>query len=328
LFVALPHVFPEHAVTLSGAQQVSFERQTSVPGHDEQPMVWPQLLVAVVLHLPAHAVTLSGVQHELPMHTWLDEEQLGVPPDPHATTWPQLFVALPHVLPLHVTETGSGTQPHEPASLQVRPPSHPPQLIGSPQLSVLAPQRFWHHVEGGVGEQQAPEAHTPPSAHAEHCTICPQLFATVPLHLFPHAVALSGVQQVSFPRQTSVLAVHVCAPFAPQPTVCPQLFVAEPQFLPLHVLAAGSGMQPHAPCVQDSPPSQPPQFTGFPQLSTSAPQRFVQNVASGTHPSPDRASLASSGAAASASPASPAAPSTPALPSTVVASSPELASSP
>jgi hypothetical protein len=86
LFVALPHVLPLHAETLSGVQHVSFERQTWAPVHDVQLIDWPQLFVANVLHTPTHGVTLSGVQHELPTHTWPDDEQLGVPPEPHATT--------------------------------------------------------------------------------------------------------------------------------------------------------------------------------------------------------------------------------------------------
>jgi len=129
LLVAVPHDLPLQAAVLSGVQHVSFARQTWVPGHDEQVMVCPQLLVAVVLHLPWHGVTLSGVQQVLPMHTSFDDEQLAVPPEPQATVCPQLFVAVPHVLPAHVVATGSGTQPHAPASLHVSPPSQPPQLI-------------------------------------------------------------------------------------------------------------------------------------------------------------------------------------------------------
>jgi hypothetical protein len=306
LFVTVPHCTPLHAVTLSGVQQ-DVPLQTWAPVHPLQLIVWPQLFVAVVLHLPAHGVTLSGAQHVLPWQISLADEQFVVPPAPQATTWPQLLVALPHVLPAHVVERGSGTQPHEPASLQVRPPSQPPQLTGWPQLSVLDPQRFWHHVDGGVGEQHAPELHTPPSAHVVgHCTFCAQLFVTVPPHLLPQAVALSGVQHVSFDRHTSALPAHVDEPLAPQATDCPQLFVAEPQFFPVHVLAAGSGTHPQAPCVHDRPPSHPPQFTGLPQLSKRAPQRLSQKLASGTQPSPPPSpGCASPVVVASASPVAP-----------------------
>jgi hypothetical protein len=41
-----------------------------------------------------------------------------------------LFIAVPQFLPAHVIDVGSGTQPHAPALLQVRPASQPPQSIG------------------------------------------------------------------------------------------------------------------------------------------------------------------------------------------------------
>jgi hypothetical protein len=119
-----------HAVVLSGVQHVSLVRHTWTPGHAAHGIVCPQLFVAVVLQTPAQAVALSGVQQLLPTHTSDVDEQLAVPPAPHATVWPQLFVVVPHVLPTHVVERASGTQPHAPASLQVSPPLQPPQLTG------------------------------------------------------------------------------------------------------------------------------------------------------------------------------------------------------
>ena len=86
LLVAFPQARPLHAAVLSGVQHVLFPRQTCAPVHELQVMVCWQLFVTVVLHLPAHGVTLSGRQHVFPRHTSFDDEQLGVPPDPHATT--------------------------------------------------------------------------------------------------------------------------------------------------------------------------------------------------------------------------------------------------
>jgi len=124
---------------------------------------------------------------------------------------------------------------------------------------VLGPQRFWHHVDGGVGLQhELPDVQTPPSGHvAGHATDCPQLFITLTLHLPEHAPALSGVQHVSSVRQKSPLFAHEGVPFAPQPTDSPQLFVFVPQFLPAQVVVTGSGTQPSPPSGR-GPASVPP----------------------------------------------------------------------
>jgi hypothetical protein len=218
LFVVLPQVLLVHAFVLSGVQHVSLARHTSTPGQAGHVMVWPQLFVADVLHLLAHAVWLSGVQQLVPTQTSDADEQLGVPPAPHATVWPPLFVVVPQVLPAHVVAIGSGTQPHAPASLHVSPPSQPPQLTACPQLLVLDPHRFWHHVADG--SQHALLVQTPPSAQvAGHWIVCAQLFVALTPHLPAHGVALSGAQQVPFVRHTSPLVAHDVDPLAPHATV-------------------------------------------------------------------------------------------------------------
>jgi hypothetical protein len=236
------------------------------------------LFVAIVLHLPAHAVVLSGVQHVSFTHTSEDDAQLTVAPDPQATAWPQLFIAVPQVLPWHVVDGGSGTHPQAPP-VHVSPASQLPQSIDCPQLSLPGPHRFWHQVDGGVGEQQLSfDVQTPPSPHdAAQVIVCPQLLVTVWLHLPAQAVASSGVQHVPSGRHTSPFVPHIVPPLGPQATVCPQLFVAELQFLPAQVVVAGSGSHPHAPCaVHVAPASQPPQSTGLLQLSNCLPHRFAQ----------------------------------------------------
>jgi hypothetical protein len=115
---------------------------------------------------------------------------------------------------------------------------------------------------------------------AEHITICPQLLATVVLHLPEHAVALSGVQH-ALPTQTSLADAQSSVPPVPHGTACPQLFITVPQVLPRHVVAAGSGTQPHAPLVHVSPPSQPPHMMVCPQLSVDGPQRFWHHTDGG-----------------------------------------------
>jgi hypothetical protein len=269
LFVAGPHASPLQALVLLGVQQLRLDWHTPAFGHAaEHATAWPQLLVTVVLHFPAHAVALSGVQQSLVLQTSVAEAQLTVPLAPHDTVWPQLFVAAPHDLPAHVVDTGSGTQPHDPF-VQVSPWAHPGHTMVCPQLSVTGPHRFVHHVEGDIGAQHDwLDVHTPPSAHVEgHATDCPQLFVTAAPQFPEHASALSGMQHVPPGWHTSPPAAHEGVPFAPQATTWPQLLVAMPQFFPMHVVVAGSGSHPQLPAVHGTPPSQPGQLTGAPQLS-------------------------------------------------------------
>jgi hypothetical protein len=269
LFVPDPQDLPLHAIELSGTQHVSLERHTPAFGHVAAHIAGcPQLLVTVVLHLPAQAVALSGVQHMFPTQTSPPVAHDVVPLAPHATACPQLFMAVPQVFPWQVIEAGSGTQPHAPF-VHVRPPSQPPHMIIWPQLSMEGPQRFWHHVDAGVGEQHVLlDVQTPPLGQVpEQLTVCPQLFIADVLHLPMHAAALSGVQHVPSDLHASPPEAHDVVPLAPQPTGCPQLFVAEPQFFPAHVLAACSGTHPHAPDVHVVPPGHWPQSTGLLQLS-------------------------------------------------------------
>jgi hypothetical protein len=218
LLVAWPQALPLQAVVLSGVQHVLPAVHTSAFGHvGEQVTGCMQLFITVVLHLPAHAATLSGMQQLLPTHTWLDEEQLAVPPAPHDTVWPQLFVAVPHVFPAQVVDKGSGTQPQEPL-VHVSPASHPPHMTVRPQLSVLIAHRFWHHVDGDVGVQQLPFAvQTPPSPHAGQVTVSPQLLTAVVLHLVAHGS--SGVQHVWSGLHTSEFEAQDVEPPAPQATL-------------------------------------------------------------------------------------------------------------
>jgi hypothetical protein len=128
LFVAEPHDRPLHTFVLSGVQQVLLAWHTPAFGHVAEHMTgWPQLLVAVVLHLPAQAVASSGVQQTLFVQTSVGDAQLTLPLAPQATDCPQLFMAVPQDCPAQVIATGSGTHPHAPP-LQVSPPSHPGQV--------------------------------------------------------------------------------------------------------------------------------------------------------------------------------------------------------
>ena len=284
MFVAGPQALPLQAAVLSGVQHMVPAQTPALGQLAEHWTCWPQLFVPVVLHTPVHAVALSGVQHvPSDLHTSLDEAQFTVPPAPHEIDCPQLFIAVPHDLPAHVVATGSGTQPHAPV-VHDRPPSHPGQVIVWPQSSVTMPQRFAHHVAGGVGVQHVPFAvHTPPFGQVAGHTACwPQRFMTVTPHLPRQAVASSGVQQVPLAAQTSVDAAHEAVPLSPQVTTWPQLFVATPQFFPAHVCVAGSGAQPQLPLTHAAPPSHEPQSTWLPQLSYSCPHRFAQKFATGT----------------------------------------------
>jgi hypothetical protein len=220
LFVAVPHVLPLQALVLSGVQQVWSDMQTPALGQVAgQDVVCPQLLVTLVLHLPAQAAAMSGVQQVLPTHTSLEDEQLTVPPLPQGTDCPQLLVAVPQVLPLQVVASVSGTQPQDPPS-QVSPPSQAPHEIVPPQLSVVGPQRFRHHTESGVGEQQLPlPKQAPPSGQAAGQLVdSPQLLVAVVLHLPAHVAALSGVQQVPSALHTSPLEAHPTFALGPQGT--------------------------------------------------------------------------------------------------------------
>jgi hypothetical protein len=57
--------------------------------------------------------------------------------------------------------------PHAPASVQVKPPSQPPQAIVLLQLSMLGPHRPLHHVSAGTGEQHVLPRQMPPSAQLQ-----------------------------------------------------------------------------------------------------------------------------------------------------------------
>jgi hypothetical protein len=80
--------------------------------------------------------------------------------------------------------------------------------------------RLTHHSGSGV-QQLLLARQTPPSPQfvAAHVIIWPQLFVTVPPHLPAHGVTLSGVQQVSLARQTSVFDWHAVVPALPQGTL-------------------------------------------------------------------------------------------------------------
>jgi hypothetical protein len=105
-------------------QQVLFDVHTPPFGHVAQLTVWPQLFVAVVLHLLAHAVALSGVQH-VPsgLQKSLLEAHVVPPLAPQATVCPQLFMAEPQFFPVHVLVAGSGAHPQAP-DVHVKPPAH------------------------------------------------------------------------------------------------------------------------------------------------------------------------------------------------------------
>jgi hypothetical protein len=231
----------------SGVQHVWLAVQMAALGHvAEHVTVWPQTFVTVVLQWSPHAVTGSGgVQHVLPSHTSVGDEQFTVPPAPHGIVCPQLLGVEPHVLFAHVVVTGSGTQPHEPP-LHVRPASQPPHMIVCPQSSTVGPQRFWQYTEGGVGEQHVLFAvHTSVPGHAGgQGIISPQEFVTVTPHLPAHACASFGVQHVPSGLHTSELEAHDAVPPAPQATAWPQLFVVVPQLRPAHVVVGASGTQP------------------------------------------------------------------------------------
>jgi hypothetical protein len=176
----------------------------------------------------------------------------------------------------HAVAGGSGMQPHV-LAMQV-PPSHPPQSITSPQLSVVEPQRPLHHVAGATGVQHVLlDWHTSPRAHA-HVTSPPQAFATFTLHWLPQVTLSGGGEQHVPPSasQTSEGCSQEEVPATPQPTTCPQLFVFVPQFWRPQVTAVDSGTHPQLPLVHVRPPSQEPQLSDASQLSAVAPQRFSQ----------------------------------------------------
>jgi hypothetical protein len=103
------------------------------------------LFVTVTLHWLPHAVALFGEQHvPVVRHTW-PLGQLGELATPQLTVRPQLFVTWPHCRLPQAAWSVSGVQPH---TLLVHvPPSHAPQSIGDPQLSVVIWQRPLHQFD-------------------------------------------------------------------------------------------------------------------------------------------------------------------------------------
>jgi hypothetical protein len=170
LLVALPHCRPLQGAL--GAQHW-FGPAPPTPHGVVDPqvsghvMAVPQLLVAGPHAFPVHVTAGGSAVHPHPLGP--------APAPPHVagdvhvsgqtTLCPQLLVAGPHALPWHAVVSDSGTHPHAPL-VHVRPPSQPPHGTFWPQLSVEAPQRFWHHVEGGTGVQHVwLDVQTPPSGH-------------------------------------------------------------------------------------------------------------------------------------------------------------------
>ncbi len=174
-----------------------------------------------------------------------------------------------------MVEGGSGAQPQL-FEMHV-PPSQPPQSIGSPQLSVVLPQRPAHHTGGATGVQQEPETQTS-LPEQEQLTACPQTSVRTTPHWLPQ-VTLGGGGEQQVPPSASQMSVgcsQLGVPATPQATIWPQLFTAVPQFWMPHVIETESGTQAQPPLVQVRPPSQEPQLTGLPQLSRPGPQRLSQ----------------------------------------------------
>jgi hypothetical protein len=89
------------------------------------------------------------------------------------------------------------------------------------------------------------------------------------------------VQQVPFDLHTSPAFAHSVVLF-PHAIFCPQLFFWLPQTREPHVFVFGSASQPHAfDAVQVTPASQPPHWTGCPQLSCVEPHRPAHQSACG-----------------------------------------------
>jgi hypothetical protein len=230
LFVVEPHASDAHAVVAdSGVQHVWLLTQTSPALQSPQGIEMPHVTRSLSQTLVPQALA-SMVQHVPP--SWQKAPPVQVP---HTTSAPQLFVAVPQVWPLHVFEVGSGLQSHVLASLHM-PPSHPPQSIESPQLSVVKPQRSVHHVACATGVQHVCELQTPPSPQA-HITLSPQVSVSFTPHRLPHVTASAGgVQQVPPSSQTSVECSQLAVPSTPQPTIWLQLFNLTPQFEVPHVI--------------------------------------------------------------------------------------------
>jgi hypothetical protein len=87
-----------------------------------------------------HATSLLGAQQlSSGRQTW-PLGQFAVLATPQLTVKLQLFVAWPHCCAPHAWATASGEQPQT-LLMHSGPPSHSPQSIGLPQLSVVLPQR-------------------------------------------------------------------------------------------------------------------------------------------------------------------------------------------
>jgi hypothetical protein len=183
LLVATTLHLPVHVVDAGWGVQHDVPSQTWPLGQPAgQLMACPQLLVTCVAHLPLHGVTLSGTQHPPSLsQTSPAVGQLAEPPAPHGTCWPQLLVTVPHTRPAHAAATLSGTQPHAPASLQVRPPSQPPQFTDALQLSVVAPQRPEHQPLISTHRQACEVgSHVWLAPQAAHWRVTPQLSDAAP----------------------------------------------------------------------------------------------------------------------------------------------------
>jgi hypothetical protein len=128
----------------SGVQHVWFARQTPPSPQlvSGQVKFWLQLFVTAWPHLPMQGVTLSGVQQvSVERQMSVGDAQFGPPPLPQGTGAPQLLFTVPQVRPAQVVVAGSAVQLHA-LSRHESPPSQPPQLIASLQLSMTIPQRL------------------------------------------------------------------------------------------------------------------------------------------------------------------------------------------
>ena len=184
LSVVGPQAIVAHAVASDSGTQQALPTQRPA-AQEPHVTVWPQLLVFMTPpHAVPHVVARESGSQQVPLaQTAVPDAQFGVPPEPQKTVCPQLFVPEPQTWPAQVVATGCGTQPHEP-EVQVRPPSHPPQLTCCRQSFVDEPHRLAHQF-GSAAQQVLFVRHTPPSPQVEgQVIVCPQLFITCTPH-FP-----------------------------------------------------------------------------------------------------------------------------------------------
>jgi hypothetical protein len=92
-----------------------------------------------------HAAALFGMQHVLFVRQTSPVGQLTVADTPQFTFRLQLFVTCPHCCAPQAIWSLSGAHPQAP--LMHVPPSHVPQSVMAPQLSVVIPQRPAHQLD-------------------------------------------------------------------------------------------------------------------------------------------------------------------------------------